>query len=146
MSKLFFFDLPILPRGFSFPPSYLELARGHAIADLAPWKFLFLDMPCSLHYYGAMLQKYPDKPLVPFAIANDPSGMFNDGYVVLACFDGDDRSGNPKVYFHDYGSRKQVNWSDRYCLDNFTAWLQIAQGESARYKAERTEDDERRTG
>lgn len=141
MSKLFFYDLPILPLGFSFPQSYWDLARGHVIPNLEPWKFLFLDMPCSLNYYGAMLQKYPDKPLVPFAILDDPSGTFNDGYVVLACFDGDDRSGDPKVYLHDYGNPKRVDWPDRYFLANFTEWLRVAGEESARYKAERAEDE-----
>ena len=141
MGKLFFYDLPILPSGFAFPHSYLDLARGHAIPDLEPWKFLFQDMPCSLNYYGAMLQKYPDKTLVPFAILDDPSGAFNDGYVVLACFDGDDRSGDPKVYLHDYGNPKRVDWQNRYFLANFTEWLRVAGEESVRYKAERAEDE-----
>lgn len=140
MSKLFFYDLPILPPGFSFPQSYLDLAQGHAIPDLEPWKFLFLDMPRSLNYYGAMLQQYRDKPLVPFAILDDPSGAFNDGYVVLACFDGDDRSGDSIVYFHDYVNPKHVDWPDRYFLTNFTEWLRVAGEESARYKAEYAED------
>ena len=141
MSKLFFYDSPILPSEFRFPPSYLQLASGHAIPNLQPWNFLFLDMPSSLNYYGAMLRKYPDKPLIPFAILDDSNGIFNDGYVVLACFDGDDRSGDPKVYFHDYANPKQVDWSNRYFLTNFTEWLRVAGEESARYKAERTENE-----
>lgn len=141
MKNLFFYDSPILPSGFGFPQSYLQLARGEVMPDLQPWKFLFLDMPSSLTYYGAMLQKYPDKTLIPFAILADPSGAFNDGYVVLACFDGDDRSGNPKVYFHDYANPRRVDWSDRYFLTNFTEWLRVAKEESARYKAERAEEE-----
>jgi hypothetical protein len=140
MSKLFFYNLPILPQGFNFPQSYLQLAQGHVIPDLQPWKFLFTDMPSSLSYYGAMLKKYPDKPLVPFAILDDPSGASNDGYVVLACFDGDNKSGDPKVYFHDYAHPKQVDWPDRYSLANFTEWLRVAQDESSRYKIECAED------
>lgn len=38
-------------------------------------------------YYRAMLTRYADKPLIPFAIIDDQSGLYNDGYVVLACFD-----------------------------------------------------------
>jgi hypothetical protein len=140
MSKSFFYDSPILPSGFCFPKNYLQLSEEHDILDFEPWKFLFLDMPKSLNYYGAMLQKYPDKPLVPFAIIDDQSGFYNDGYVVLACFDGDDKSGDPKVYFHDYSNPKRVNWADRYSLVNFTEWLRVAGEESARYKAERAED------
>ena len=141
MSTLYFYNSPILPSEFRLPQSYLELAKNHAIPDLEPWKFLFLDMPSSLSYYGAMLQQYPEKPLIPFAILDDPSGLFNDGYVVLACFDGDDKSGDPKVYFHDYGNPKRVDWSNRHSLDNFTKWLEVAGEESARYKAERAEDE-----
>lgn len=142
MSKLFFYGSPILPAGFSFPQSYLELAQGHDIPDLEPWEFLFLNMPSSLNYYGAMLQKYPDKPLIPFAIIDDKSGFYDGGYVVLACFDGDDKSGDPKVYFHDYSNPKRVEWADRHSLPNFSEWLRVAGEESARYKAERAEEDE----
>lgn len=87
-----------------------------------------------------MLQKYADKPLVPFAILDDPSGISNDGYVVLACFDGDDATGDPKVYLHDYGNPKRVNWEDRFFLANFAEWLRFAKEESERYKAESAED------
>lgn len=140
MNKLFLFDSPILPSGFSFPRTYLQLTQAQDIPDLEPWKFLFLNMPSSLNYYGAMLQKYPDKPLVPFAIIDDPSGAFNDGYVVIACFDGDDKSGDPKVYFHDYSNSNRVDWPDRYSLANFTEWLRVAGEESARYKSECAEN------
>ena len=140
MNKSFFYDSPILPSEFRFPKSYLQLAQQHDVLDFEPWKFLFLDMPRSLNYYGAMLQKYPDKPLIPFAIIDDQSGFYNGGYVVLACFDGDDKSGDPKVYFHDYSNPKRINWPDRYSLVNFTEWLRVAGEESARYKAEHVED------
>ncbi|MEJ7804956.1 MAG: hypothetical protein WKG03_03420 [Telluria sp.] len=142
MNALFLYDSPILPDRFKFPGNYLELATGHGVPCLEPWNFLFLDMPSSLKYYGAMLQKYPDKPLIPFAIIDDRSGLYNDGYVVLACFDGDDKSGDPKVYFHDYSKSKRANWDERYSLPNFGEWLRVAEGESARYMAERVEEDE----
>lgn len=141
MNNPFFYDSPILPAGFFFPKGYLRLAQEHDIADLEPWRPLFLDIPKSLNYYGAMLEKYPDKPLVPFAIIDDQSGFYNGGYVVLACFDGDDKTGDPKVYFHDYSNPKRSDWRDRYSLTNFTEWLQVAKEESARYKTERAEDE-----
>ncbi|GKX61435.1 hypothetical protein SOASR032_00040 [Pragia fontium] len=94
----------------------------------------------SLSYYGSLLVKYRDHPLIPFAIANDQSGLFNDGYVILACFDGSDRSGDPRVYFHDYGYRgEDPAWDKRYNLDNFSAWLESAKEESAQYKEEPAE-------
>lgn len=142
MSKLYLYDSPILPTEFRFPKDYLDLAHRPDIPDLEPWEFLFLNMPSSLNYYGAMLQKYPDKPLIPFAIIDDKSGLYNGGYVVLACFDGDDNSGDPKVYFHDYSNPKRVDWADRHALPNFSEWLRVAGEESARYKLERAEEDE----
>lgn len=141
MNEPFLYDMPILPTGFSFPQSYLTLVHGHDLPDLEPWSFLCFTMAKSLNYYGALLQKYSDKPLIPFAIAHDQSGFFNDGYVVLACFDGDDRSGNPKVYFHDYSNAKRVDWSERYSLANFSEWLNVVVEESARYKAQRAEGE-----
>ncbi|QNA88420.1 hypothetical protein G4G28_07770 [Massilia sp. Dwa41.01b] len=141
MTKPYLYDASILPKDFTLPKSYVELALSQNQPDLSPWELLFLDVPRSSSYYGAMLQRYPDKPLVPFAIANDESGLFNDGYVVLACFDGNDKSGNPTIYYHDYGSDQHVHWSDRYCIPNFDEWLRVEGEESARYKASRAEDD-----
>lgn len=142
MSSIFFYDSPILPIGFRFPDSYLQLAKQPEVPNLFPWEFLFQSMPASLNYYGAMLQKYPDKPLIPFAIINDKSGFYNGGYVVLACFDGDATNGDPKVYFHDYSNPTRVEWKERYSLPNFSEWLRTAAEESAQYQAERAEEDD----
>lgn len=141
-SRVFLYDSPILPVGFEFPRSYLAIARNPDPPDITPWEFLFRNMPLSLNYYGAMLQKYPDKPLIPFALVDDKSGLYNGGFVVLACFDGDDRSGNPKVYFHDYSSAKRVPWAERYSLENFLEWKKMADDESARFKAEVADEDD----
>lgn len=100
-------------------------------------------MPLSLSSYAGMLLKFPDRPLVPFARICDPGGLYNDGYVVLACFDGIDKSGRPPVRIYDFGKPKVSPW-DNLSYANFEEWLQAAQTESARYKAERSEieDDE----
>lgn len=135
MSKLFFYDSPVLPSGFRFPRGYVRLAQTQDLPDLEPWSFLFLNMPDSLIYYGEMLHRYPDKPLVPFAWVNDQMGYYNDVYVVLACFDGDDTSGDPKVYIHDYAEPRRLAWSELYSFANFTEWLRKAREESVSYKA-----------
>src|SRR5262245_24255595 len=132
MSKPYLFDGPILPKGFAFPLGYLELARSQAPPDYAPWHFLFADLPASLSYLGAMLQKFPDKPLVPFAIIDDQSGTYNGGWVVLALFDGDDGSGNPGVYLFDY-SKPPKGRSQLESFKDFDAWLAYAKDESRRY-------------
>lgn len=142
MSNIFLYNFPILPNGFVFPKTYIDLIMNNNIIEIEPWSFLCRDKGMSLSYYGSMLIKYKDHPLVPFAIADDQSGFFNDGYIILACFDGKDTSGDPKVYFHDYGYRgEEPSWENRYHLDNFSTWFVLAKEESAQYKAERAELD-----
>ena len=99
--KPFLFREPILPDGFRFPDEYEQLARNGNWPDIEPWSFLAEDMPMSLSYYGEMLRKFPETPLIPFAFISDESGLYNDGYIVLACFDGGDLSGHPKVRIYD---------------------------------------------
>jgi len=137
MSDVFLYNTPILPNGFIFPQSYINTIKVSNIVEVEPWSFLCKNMGMSLSYYGSLLIKYEDHPLIPFAIANDQSGLFNDGYIILACFDGNDKSGDPKVYFHDYGYSGEIPiWDKRYYLDNFSAWLESAKEESAQYRAD----------
>jgi len=82
-----------------------------------------------------MLQKLPDAPLVPFAIVNDQSGFYNEGWVVLACFDGFDKSGKPRVYIYDYSRPKKLLHDT--CYNDFSEWLSFARSDSERYKAQR---------
>jgi hypothetical protein len=95
-------------------------------------------MAASLSYYGGMLLKFPGRPLIPFAIVSDASGLYNDGLVVLACFDGSDISGQPPIRIYDYSTPKKSPW-DNLSYTNFVDWIEAAKKESARYKAERAE-------
>ncbi|MDF7681821.1 hypothetical protein PT300_15030 [Enterobacteriaceae bacterium ESL0689] len=140
MSNIFLYDTPILPNDFTFPQSYIDTVKADNVIKIEPWVFLCHDIGMSLSYYGSLLIKYKDHPLIPFAIANDQSGFFNDGYVILACFDGNDKTGYPKIYFHDYGYNGKIpDWDKRYYLGNFSVWLELAKEESAQYKAERAD-------
>lgn len=134
--KPFLYESPILPEGFRFPAQYLDKALDEQL-DLVPWRLLSNDMPTSLFYYGSMLLKFPGRVLIPFAIIQDDSGQYNDGWVVLACFDGSDSS----VRIYDYGRPKSSPW-DNAAYPGFTEWLAAATEESARYKAELLEDDD----
>jgi hypothetical protein len=140
MLRPYLFNSPILPSEFRFPAGYLALVQEKELPDLQPWRFLCNDMPASLSYYGAMLQQYRDKPLIPFAMASDPSGYYNDGYVVLACFDGSDKSGDPRIYFHDYANTKRVDWPERYSMNNFAEWMVDIRTESLQCKREIEEE------
>lgn len=136
MIQSFLYDTPLLPEKFKLSEEYVQLAKDKECINLEPWQLLFYNKPLAIMYYGAMLLRYTDKPLIPFAVANDQSGIYNEGYVVLACFDGDDESGNPKVYFHDYSLKAYPKWSERYFLKDFSAWFEMAVAESKAYRAE----------
>ena len=86
----FIFDSSIIPQGFILPQSYINLVIEKNLPEIEPWFFLSYDMGSSLYYYGSLLIKYPDQPLLPFAIIHDKSGFYNKGMIVLACFDTTD--------------------------------------------------------
>lgn len=139
--KSYLFKSSILPEGFKFPSEYEELAQAGSWPDLEPWTFLASDMPLSLSLYAGMLLKFPDAPLVPFARICDLAGIYNDGYVVLACFDGSDTSGQPRIRIYDFGRPKNSPW-DNLSYASFGEWIEAAQKESIRFKAERAEIDD----
>jgi hypothetical protein len=134
----FFYKTPIIPTGFCFPRTYENMLISGLWPQVEPWAPLAADMPSSLYYYGAMLSKFQEAPLIPFAIICDGSGFYNDGYVVLACFDGSELSGEPKVRIYDYGKPKISPW-ENMSYPSFLAWLEAAKKESERYLAQREE-------
>lgn len=138
--KAFLYDIPILPNGFKFPVDYLDVVLADDFVDIEPWRLLSKDMATSLYYYGAMLLKFPGAALVPFAIINDESGLYNDGWVVLACFDGDGKGGSSCVRIYDYSNPKSSPW-DNLAYSSFSEWFSAAKEESSQYKAERDEDN-----
>lgn len=135
--KNFLYNTPILPEGFQFPADYLDVITASEGLDIEPWWFLSKNMAMSLSYYGSMLLKFPGAVLIPFAIIQDESGSYNDGWVVLACFDGGDISGDPAVRIYDFSKPKSSPW-DNLGYPNFSAWLEAAKEESVLYKAERS--------
>ena len=70
---------------------------------------------------------------MPFALISDESGIYNDGWVVLACFDGENFSGNPMVRIYDYSTPQISPWQNR-SYDNFLDWLEADKKEAADYK------------
>ena len=134
----FFYKNPIIPKGFVFPRAYESMLNNGAWPRIEPWFLLGGDMPTSLSYYGDMLLKFPEAPLIPFAIIEDETGFYNDGYLVLACFDGSDLSGEPKVRIYDYGRPKISPWENK-SFSNFLDWLDAAKKESKFWQAEREE-------
>ncbi|GHC31965.1 hypothetical protein GCM10010082_27850 [Kushneria pakistanensis] len=132
--KAYLYDSPVLPDGFKLPKAYIDFAISSDSQDLLPWKIMAGDMAACLSYFGAMLLKFPNRPLVPFAIVHDESGVYNDGWIVLACFDGTDLSGDPPVRIYDYSRPKVFPWDEKP-YQNFSAWLETAKNESSDYKS-----------
>lgn len=131
----FLFKGSLLPEGFRFPAEYEALVEGKLYPNLDPWKLLAEDMPQSLALYGAILLKFPGRPLIPFAWIEDQTGYHNDGWIVVAYFDGSDVSGNPRVRIFDYANPKSTPW-DNFSYAGLSEWLDAAKRESLVFKAE----------
>ncbi|MBF2053743.1 MAG: hypothetical protein IGS03_09815 [Candidatus Sericytochromatia bacterium] len=105
-----------LPAGFVYPQGLIDLAQSDQGLSGSWW--LIGQNPAYARLCLAQLQqRSPHKPLVPFAK--------NDDEEVLACFDGEDRSDNPRVYFDTFSNLSTVNWAQRYSL-SFSEWLALA--------------------
>lgn len=112
-----------LPRGFKYPDFYVDYVDTNRIPTHVPWFFLCETVGLVSEFYELAKQDYPNRKLIPFARY--------DGTDDVACFDGDDLSGNPKVHLvHFWAS---AGWEDRGSLTNFKAWLALAKKESGDY-------------
>jgi hypothetical protein len=134
--KIFLPSPHLLPSGFRYPREYLQLVEKSDLPDLFPWHFLG-ETPDELEpYVTGMLSVHADKHLIPFARFEDSA----DGD--LACFDGSDKNGDPKIYFHVFGRQSPPPaWEKRHYLKNFAEWLHVAAEESATYKRERSGEE-----
>lgn len=109
-----------LPAGFRYPQAYLDLVeQPERLAESSWW--LIGKNPGFADFCLEVLQGMGgSKILIPFA-KDDES---ND----LACFDGADLGGSPRVYFLvAEASIKHVDWTKRYS-QSFEAWLTEALG------------------
>ena len=116
-----------LPPNFKYPPSYVEFfTLPQQELNLDPWWFLCLHEQATQDWFVELKRQYPNRSLIPFAKLS-----YNDD---VACFDGHDASGNPKVHYVHAFARD--GWEDRGNVADFTAWLNLAKQESLEYKAE----------
>jgi len=124
--KPYLFDEKLLAGNFSFPQSYVELVSQENIPYLEPWWFLSEYKEDADFWMDEIAKQYPSRKLVPFAKA----GSSDD----VACFDGSDTSGNPKVFYvHTFAS---PGWEDHGDVESFDVWLEKTKAESIEYKAE----------
>jgi len=113
-------DFPGVPKEFRFPRRYVNLLNGGEVLSIDPWWFV-AEYPETARLFIEVINgaKESEKFLIPFAkIDQDGSGD-------IACFDGDDFSGNPRVYLSggDEVSHKHTDWNTRYSFANFDAWI-----------------------
>ncbi|MGC0876963.1 SMI1/KNR4 family protein [Pantoea agglomerans] len=121
-----------LPDDFKYPDAYIDIMSLEVIPDLEPWSFICEFKESASFWMSEMKKQYPTRKLVPFAKLN-----YSDD---IACFDGEDISGDPKVYYvHAFAS---AGWEDRGYTESFAEWLKMARLESASYKAEQAENEE----
>ena len=127
--KYLFEDYP-LPNDFKFPQPYLDLmAKG--LPDINPWWWLAPHKDSAVYWAYTLHKQFPSRTLTPFA----KYGGSDD----VACFDGSDPSGNPKVlYIHSFCS---PGWEHRGEIASFTEWLQKTEIEAAETKAEEGKEE-----
>ena len=86
--KPYLFEDKPLPQGFEFPKSYLNLLKNE-LPDIKGWWWLAPYKESSVFWLNTLREQFPYRIAIPFGKA--------DGSDDIACFDGSDTSGNPKV-------------------------------------------------
>ncbi|ASA57883.1 hypothetical protein [Vibrio gazogenes] len=126
--KIYLFEGNELPDDFQYPNDFLKFVSSYDEKMIKPWRILGESKSELIFFRTSMNEIYTDKPLIPFARLEDSAN--GD----LACFDGSDISGNPRIFFHVYCYQGELpSWDKRYSLDNFNCWLEEAQEEASFY-------------
>lgn len=126
MTNRYLFEEQSLPAGFKLPESYLQVLSQPELPDLEPWWLLTEDKKLALLWADTLRRLYPVRSLLPFAK--------RDGSDDLACFDGSDTTGDPKVFYvHAYASS---GWEHAGEVASFEEWLRRTGIESERFKVE----------
>jgi hypothetical protein len=98
---------------FTYPKEFINTISITPPIDIEPWWFIVFEEGDVNSWYDTLKKLYPKRELIPFAKFNA-----NDD---IACFDGNDNSGNPKVLIiHAYASE---GWEHHGSYNNFSEWL-----------------------
>jgi hypothetical protein len=120
-----------LPDGFRYPSEFEKFCAATPAKAIKPWSILD-EREVADDWLETVQEWYPDRCLIPFA-QHDVTG--DD----IACFDGNDRTGDPEVHLvHSYAS---AGWEDRGSVKNFAAWLAFVKEERQEYLQQRAEDE-----
>jgi hypothetical protein len=102
-----------LPTAFHYPAQFATMASTGEHPQIGQWWFVDANSEAGELFYS--IRKHDGRNLIPFAKGNDD----------IACFDGDDASGNPAVLI------LILDGSGRhYSFKNFADWLTAAEGSS----------------
>lgn len=102
----------MLPRAFRYPYKLQKFAQTGDYPALYPWWFVDAATEAGELFYET--RRHDGRNLVPFAKVDDGRGD-------IACFDGDDETGNPEVLMLILdGSGRHYRYRD------FEAWLSAA--------------------
>ena len=124
-SEKYLFEDYSLPSNFKFPQSYLNLMEK-GLPDINPWWWLAPHKNSAVYWADTLRNQFPLRMLVPFA----KHGGSDD----VACFDGSDSTGNPKVlYIHSFCP---PGWEHKDEASSFAEWMQKTEIEAAEFKAE----------
>ena len=107
-----------LPSGFKFPEAYVQILSSGEFPEIDPWWFLAEEPDKALMIFNIInVDRASSKLLIPFAKIDDETGD-------VACFDGEDCSGDPRVFFSTgTGSLSNIDWESRYCIASFSEWF-----------------------
>lgn len=120
-----YLDIDKLPN-YPFPQRFVEFAQAEPKVDIEPWWLLIYIEGKINSWHNKLKELYPKRTLVPFAkfSANDD----------IACFDGEDLSGDPKILIiHAYASE---GWELHNEYPRFTDWLRSATDMHAEWNQE----------
>lgn len=121
--EIYLFKDRLLLSDFKFPQPYLDLINN-GLPDIDPWWWLALHKDSSQYWAETLQKQFPSRSLIPFA----KDGGSDD----VACFDGSDISGNPKVFvLHSFCS---PGWEGRYEPSSFTDWFKKTESEALEFK------------
>lgn len=113
---MYFIEESAIGKEFSYPDDYVNFVNSCCELE-PPWWLLGKRPNFTVRCFKILNEDLrSEKTLIPFAKSDDSGD--------IACFDGDDRTGHPKIYFYtgedDLGN---VSWSSRYSIDSFSEFL-----------------------
>lgn len=110
----------MLPLGFRYPDALVAIAAGARYPDIFPW--VFVDAKSDIGKLAYLVRHHDGRNLIPFASVTDARKN-------IACFDGDDTSGDPPVQMLVTSERGKGP-----AFASFVQWQTAAAGGAARWR------------